>query len=256
MKTAPVVVPTVDSDVNIVVRQFRPADAPQVHAMLVEGIIYGPESPRNIALRLSLTSRVACLAYIGFVLGLACLFARDGVLMLRVAGVVLCVGAAVLFGCLRRSITRMFIDFCAKARRTDMADINKTYEVPLSEDETQGPGGFWVAAIEALGGTESEVVGYLGLDYGATADPSSGELRRMIVSPHHRRRRIGSLLISAALAHAQRTLATLDLETPEFHTGAQRLYARHGFTVVGSRVMRTGIFATRVLRLRRKLSDV
>ncbi|KAJ7888192.1 hypothetical protein B0H14DRAFT_3127420 [Mycena olivaceomarginata] len=85
---------------------------------------------------------------------------------------------------------------CANARATDMADICHSYEVPIPVDGVQapvpqGPAGFWVAAIESPESKTSEVVGYLGLDYrgGATAisDPSTGELRRMIVSMNHRR---------------------------------------------------------------------
>ncbi|KAF7328525.1 hypothetical protein MVEN_02539900 [Mycena venus] len=165
---------------------------------------------------------------------------------------------------MRRTITRMFVHFCATARETDMADIPHSYEVPLSVDGIhlpleQGPAGFWVAAIESPDRKTSEVVGYLGLDYHANPDPSSGELRRMIVSVNHRRRKIASLLITASIDHARRhapPLETLDLETTEFQPGARKLYENHGFSVVGTRIMRMGpLFSMTVLRLRRKVID-
>jgi hypothetical protein len=69
---------------------------------------------------------------------------------------------------MRHAINSLFIHFCAVARETDMADIPHSYEVPLSIDgiqspQTQGPAGFWVAAIESPDQKTSEVVGYLGL---------------------------------------------------------------------------------------------
>lgn len=99
----------------------------------------------------------------------------------------------------------------------------------------------------------------LPVDYRASPDPSSGELRRMIVSMRHRRRRIASLLITATIDHARRhapPLETLDLETTEFQPGARKLYEKHGFSVVGSRIMRMGpLVSATVFRLRRKVLD-
>ncbi|KAK7057824.1 hypothetical protein R3P38DRAFT_1187537 [Favolaschia claudopus] len=268
----PVVVPLVyDDGVNIVIRKFRPEDAPQLHAMLIEGIIHGPDSPRNNAHRKSLTSRVAFISYIGFALGLAACLYPTSVFPIRLAGAASSLFSIALFVSLRRSITKLFIAFCAAARNGDMKDIDATYA---------SPGGFWVAAIEDKEGLHSEVVGYLGSDYNATPSPTSAELRRMIVSRHHRRRRIASLLITAAVAHSARVrvpvqvngggsesskerstleLDTLDLETPSFHLGAQKLYRRHGFEIVGSRVMHApaprwlgkSLFEMTVVRLRR-----
>ncbi|KAJ7690828.1 hypothetical protein B0H17DRAFT_1064013 [Mycena rosella] len=257
----PAVVDPRSSSGPIIVRQFRPQDAPQVHALLIEGFAYGPESPCNTALRRNWSSRVACATYVGFALGLVCLWNKNP--LLRLCGAIFCVGAAGLLVCVRRAIIQMFAVFCATARKTDMADIPASYEVPLSVDgiqppPEQGPGGFWIAAIDSPDLKTSEVVSYLGLDYRANADPSSGELRRMIVSMHHRRRRIASLLITAAMEHARHSppLESLDLETTEFQPGAQKLYENHGFSVVGSRVMRMGpLFSMTVLRFRRRLAE-
>ncbi|KAF8169966.1 hypothetical protein K438DRAFT_2024527 [Mycena galopus ATCC 62051] len=247
---------------DIVIRQFQPKDAEQVHALLVEGLVHGWDSPHKEAQRRNLLGRVSCLAYLGAALGTAgCLYSKN--FAIRVGGGALALGAAAVFVYMRQCITGIFVKFCAVARATDMADICRSYEVPISANDLecppdQGPAGFWVAAIESPEQKTSEVVGYLGLDYRVNPDPSFGELRRMIVSIRHRRRKIGSLLIVAAVNHARHhspPLETLDLETTEFQPGARKLYENHGFSVVGSRIMRMGIFSTTVLRLRRKLSD-
>ncbi|KAJ7240645.1 acyl-CoA N-acyltransferase [Mycena haematopus] len=247
----PMVVPRPDG--NIIIRQFQPKDADQVHAMLLEGVIYGPESPHNVAQRRNFLSRISCLAYLGFTLGLGCYLCSTNPAF-HAAGGALVIGATALFFLRRHSITKLWVHFCATAQATDMADIPRTYEVPLSADGTippPGPGGFWVAAIESPDHKTSEVVGYLGLD------PSSGELRRMTVSAHHRRRKIGSLLLTAALTHARLhtpALTTLFLQTSEFQPGARKLYENYGFSLVGSRIMSISpLFAMTVIRLERKI---
>ncbi|KAJ7146691.1 acyl-CoA N-acyltransferase [Mycena epipterygia] len=184
----------------------------------------------------------------------------------QLGGVALCLGASTLFFCVRTAITKIFVNYCSTARNTDMADIPSSYEIPPSPSMSdrkgppaQGPGGFWVAVIESPDHKTSEVVGYLGLDYRVNPDPSAGELRRMMVSMHHRRRKIASLLIAAVLDHAQHLsppLKTLDLETTEFQPGARKLYESYGFSLVGSRIMRMGpLFSMTMLRLRRRVAE-
>ncbi|KAJ7767053.1 acyl-CoA N-acyltransferase [Mycena maculata] len=251
---------------EIVVRQFRPEDAPQVHALLVGSLVHGPDSPRNIALWRNLTNSISCIAYAGLALGLGCLSRRNETF--QICGIVFSLGSVLFFIYVRQSITKMFVNFCATALKTDMADIMASYEIPRPGAGTQipadqGPGGFWVAVIESPDHKTSEVVGYLGLGasfhYRANADPSSGELRRMIVSMHHRRRKIGTLLIASVMDHARKLsppLETLDLETSEYQPGARKLYEKHGFSIVGSRVMRSGpLFSMKVFRFRRRVAD-
>ncbi|KAJ6467817.1 acyl-CoA N-acyltransferase [Mycena sanguinolenta] len=246
---------------DIIIRQFQTKDAEQVHALLVEGLVYGPESPRNVALWRNLRSRISCLAYFGWTVGLSsCFWSTNHVV--RIAGGVLVLCATALFIYRRYSITKLFVHFCAIARATDMADIVRTYEVPVTVSADgikppQGPSAFWVAVIESPDKSTSEIVGYLGLDYHANPDPSSAELRRMIVSGRYRRRRIASLLMSAALAHAclhKPLLTSLELETTEFQPGARRLYENLGFSLVGTHIMRISpVFTITVTRLRRNI---
>ncbi|KAJ7091001.1 acyl-CoA N-acyltransferase [Mycena epipterygia] len=242
---------------DIVVRQFQLKDAAQVYALLEEGFVYGPESPRNTALQRNLSSPIACAAYAGFSLGLGCLTLAKENHLFQIGGATLCLATATLFVWVRKSITDMFLGVCTTARTTDMGDIIKAYDIPVAAGEPQGPGGFFVAVIESPEHKSSEIVGYVGLDYHTNADPSSAEVRRMIVSMHHRRRGVGSVLMTAVLNHAQRLsppLTTLDLETTEFQPGPRKMYEKHGFSFVGTRVMRLPAFQMTVLRFRRPLS--
>jgi hypothetical protein len=80
--------------------------------------------------------------------------------------VLLCLFAAALLGYYQRSITKMFVDYCANAQKADMADIMDSYELSLSANglsAQKGPGGFWVAVIESPEHNTAEVVGTLGL---------------------------------------------------------------------------------------------
>ncbi|KAJ7899271.1 acyl-CoA N-acyltransferase [Mycena olivaceomarginata] len=245
---------------TIIVRQFQPRDEPQVHALLIEGLVYGSDSPRNAALRQSLTSRISLVVYTGFAVGIGCFWSSH--VILRACGVLLCLFAAALLGYYQRSITKMFVDYCANARKADMADIMDSYELSLSANglsAQKGPGGFWVAVIESPEHNTAEVVGTLGLDHRGTPDPATGELRRMIVSMRHRRRKIGTLLMDAALEHARRfapLLQTLDLETTNFQPGARMLYEKYGFVVVSTRTMHMSpLFSMTAFRYRRKVAQ-
>ncbi|KAJ7237165.1 hypothetical protein C8J57DRAFT_1194198 [Mycena rebaudengoi] len=81
----------------------------------------------------------------------------------------------------------------------------------------------------------------------------------MIVSMHHRRRGIGSLLIAAVLAHSKThspPLLTLDLEATEFQPGARVLYERTGYVHVSERIMWLSSWVplpVRLLRFERKV---
>ncbi|KAJ7314503.1 hypothetical protein DFH08DRAFT_972903 [Mycena albidolilacea] len=196
-----------------------------------------------------------------FTLGLGGLC--SGSLALRIAGTAFSTAATALLICARRSITGFFVNFCAIARETDIADIARTYGVPLSAAGTHsapepGPSGFWVAATESQDRLTSEVVGFLGLDHHANVDLNSSVLRRLVVSPHHRRRKIGTLLLAAVLDYVHRLappLEILELEMSEFQPGARRLYEKHGFSLVETRVIRTKpLFSLNVLRLRKRLA--
>ncbi|KAF8191066.1 acyl-CoA N-acyltransferase [Mycena galopus ATCC 62051] len=190
------------------------------------------------------------LAYAGFLAGIG--FMSTSSYINWLTGGALSLGSAASFFYARWCIKRWFMNFCATARETDMKNIVEAYGIPFTADglylpEKQGPGGFWVAVLEIPERQTSEVVGYVGLDYRSNTDPTSAELRRMIVSPRHRRRRIGSLLMTALMDHARNRgppLKTLELETIQngFQPGPLRLYESYGFRVIGQRAVRVAPF--------------
>lgn len=66
----------------------------------------------------------------------------------------------------------------------------------------------------------------------ATLSSGIGELRRMYVSPDHRRSGIGGALLDAALAECRAmSFASVYLESPPFLESAHRLYRSRGFVV-------------------------
>lgn len=80
-----------------------------------------------------------------------------------------------------------------------------------------------------------ELVGYLHLAGGALCSELHRAEMGMGVARAHRRRGGGSLLIRAAIGWAcdQRTIDWIDLGVFSDNPGAQALYGRHGFVVVG-----------------------
>ncbi|KAJ6452031.1 hypothetical protein C8R47DRAFT_1329565 [Mycena vitilis] len=123
---------------DIIIRQFQPTDAPQVHALLLEGLVYGPGSPYHAAQRGYLSKPVMCFSYLAFALGLGSLAQRN--IAIRSAGTALSLMATVAFLYARQSITKWFIGYCATARATDMSDIMACYKIPLSSNDVS-PGG-------------------------------------------------------------------------------------------------------------------
>ncbi|KAJ7328040.1 acyl-CoA N-acyltransferase [Mycena albidolilacea] len=227
-----------------------------------EGLVHGADSPCNVALRRNVGSRIACICYTLFVLGIWMLSGANN--LSRAGGITICVSSAALFFYVRWSIKNFFLEVCAIALKADLADITAAYKLSPPIYRAQfppkpDPNGFWVAVSETSGQHCSQVIGFLGLEYPVGGDPSSAELRRMFISMHHRRRGIASQLIRTALSHAQQfnpPLRTLVLETSEFQLAAQRLYEKHGFVFAERRVMRMGLLSSvSLLRFRRNTGN-
>ncbi|KAJ7073636.1 acyl-CoA N-acyltransferase [Mycena amicta] len=242
-----------DRKSEIVIRQYLPKDYDQVYALLDVGFAVGPGSPGAAAFAKSLWTPAALASYAFFLAG--CFLSLNTAPIL---GLTLCLLAVGTILYLRHGAAQAFRNFCKNARQTDMQDITAYYQISAGQALT--PAGFWVAVIQ---GDIDEVVGFFGMEH-LPSRPTVGHLRRMIVSPHHRRRRIGSLIIQAIIAHAQKhspngaiggPLTRLELETSVYQPPARALYEKHGFRVVGSRIMplaRPGLLhSVQVLRLQR-----
>lgn len=165
--------------------------------------------------------------------------------------------------------------------KEDLADIPNHYKlVPVdptskgSDWAPAGASGFWVAEVKTEKGYE--VVGsvamgafiviciiseFFGLILGACIDdssagePGTGELRRMLVSPYHRRRGIGAKLSEALLAHAkEHKLSSLVLTTTAFQPDARRLYERGGWKLTSTQNAPVGRLSIQLVTYRMDLS--
>lgn len=58
-----------------------------------------------------------------------------------------------------------------------------------------------------------------------------GEVRRLVVSPAHRRRGLGKMLMEIAVAHARKNgMKVLELTSSAFNSAALALYENDGWT--------------------------
>jgi hypothetical protein len=161
---------TPSSGGEIVIRQFKPSDAPQVHTLLSDGFVDGctftkkdlflqiilipffaAGSPQKGAQHRNITRPISFLAYAGFLAGLG--FMSTASHIHRLTGAALSLSSAALFFYIRWRIKRWFVNFCATARETDMKNITESYGISFTADgvylpEKQGAGGFWVAVLE------------------------------------------------------------------------------------------------------------
>jgi ribosomal protein S18 acetylase RimI-like enzyme len=163
----------------------------------------------------------------------------------------------ILFLLYRRYLKATFIGFLKQSFEGDLADIPKHYKLAGSNDpneEKQGlwpitKSGFWVAELDE-GGLEPTIVGCLGLgtfsarltsyalfnsatiqtDAYTNPDETSAELRRVVVSPTHRRQGIANQLMSAAITHGKSNgIRSLFLTTSSHQPAAINMYRKFGW---------------------------
>ncbi|KAJ7615546.1 acyl-CoA N-acyltransferase, partial [Roridomyces roridus] len=139
----------------------------------------------------------------------------------RWTGTLVCTAGIALFAGVRYYITREMLGFCDEVMRGDLGDIGEYYKAPAM---------FWVAVQSRENGGE-EVIGGVGLDYSPEKDTRTAHVRRMIVSPKHRRRGIAARLMQVWIDYAESipALREFDLETSDLQPGARRMYERLGW---------------------------
>ncbi|KAK1234175.1 hypothetical protein PQX77_002601 [Marasmius sp. AFHP31] len=161
--------------------------------------------------------------------------------------------------------TSLYVNFAYSSCKDDLSKIVDHYELKRIADggmegmggegeweyETTGPKGFWVAEIG------EEVVGCVGLDISSLHGPPHGEMRRMVVSPHHRRLGIAQKLNAVFEAHARKyALESIVLTTTEFQPGPRVLYEKNGYFVDSTKLMPSGVMWVRFYFYRKWLGDV
>ncbi|KAG6822808.1 hypothetical protein H0H92_012499, partial [Tricholoma furcatifolium] len=189
----------------------------------------GPSSPRRLALESSLTKPTNQVAYLLTVAGLSIALGSKSHII-KILGGLVSSGALASFCAYRYLVSKVYTDLYDKWFKEDLADIATYYRmVPAqtgSEDLVpSSDNGFWVAECDRPeGGTE--IVGCVALDCTKVKDGvPHAELRRMLVSPNHRRKGIASLLLNTLLGHARdRNISTLHLTTTEYQKAAINAY--------------------------------
>lgn len=182
-----------------------------------------------------------------------------------------------IFLALRYAIRNDLRSVCEKALESDMRDIAAHYAAP---------GAFLVAVRQAEGDKKNddaekgeEVLGFIGLGMlfslfffafpekirAATITTEfcaespldkkshTAELRRLVVSPSHRRRALAKQLVSAAIAHAEsvKGIDAIELSTSDFQRSARKLVEGLGWEFTKSHLQWTGVGDATVYRFRR-----
>ncbi|KAJ7610115.1 acyl-CoA N-acyltransferase [Roridomyces roridus] len=206
------------------VRPCRPSDSPQIRALFLEAFATGEGSVASVGRRRFLTQPASLIAYLLGGMGLGVGFVSGPSARGRWTGALICTAAIALFAGVRYYITREMLAFCDGVMREDLGDIGEYYRAPAM---------FWVAVQPKENEGEEQVIGGVGLDYSPEKDAKTAHVRRMIVSPNHRRRGIAGQLMQVLIDYADSipTLRDLDLETSDLQPGARRMYEGLGWRV-------------------------
>ncbi|KAG6827310.1 hypothetical protein H0H92_012358, partial [Tricholoma furcatifolium] len=196
----------------------------------------GPSSPRRLALQLSLMKPINQIAYLfAQVAGLSMVLGSKSHII-KILGSLVSSGALASVCAYRYLLSKVFHDMNDKGFREDLADIATYYCMVPAQTESEdlvpsSDNGFWVAEHDLPEGG-AEIVGCVALDSTKVKDGVPfAEVRRMLVSPYHRRKGIASRLLNTLLAHARdRNISTLHLSTTEYQKAAINAYRTSGWT--------------------------
>ncbi|KAJ7613229.1 acyl-CoA N-acyltransferase [Roridomyces roridus] len=223
------------------IRPHRPTDSPQIRALFLEAFATGEGSVASVGRRRFLTQPASLIVYLLGGVGLGVVVV-SGPSTRRWTGALVCTAGIALFAGVRYYIAQEMLAFCDGVMRGDLGDIGEYYKAPAM---------FWVA-VQPKENDEEEVIGGVGLGESSLASIRPGldmsqqiirprrtrtrhtaHVRRMIVSPKHRRRGIAARLMHALIDNAESipTLRGLDLETSDLQPGARRMYEGLGWRV-------------------------
>ncbi|RDB19499.1 N-acetylaspartate synthetase [Hypsizygus marmoreus] len=239
------------------IRSFRKADSKHVQDLFMEAMAYGPGSPLRSALRDHISEPTSYLTYALALTGgaIAACAPRH-----KAFGAVLSISAAGWFFAYRRLLWNSFINYFDMSLKDDLADIATHYKIkpvhPGSDElEPSGPSGFWVIESDLPNNRGSEIVGCVGLDCQYKDGVIRGELRRMNVSPRHRRMGIAALLIETLIGHARKHhLQTVWLGTTGHQKPAISMYEKFGWVESSRQLIREGPVSLVMLEYRLDLA--
>ncbi|KAL0571903.1 hypothetical protein V5O48_010050 [Marasmius crinis-equi] len=168
-------------------------------------------------------------------------------------GAPVCMAIVVYLAILLHGRAELYVKFAYSSCKDDLDKIVEHYNLKVSSYDpaayvATGPRGFWVAEVDVPGRNEPEIVGCIGLVYGS----DHGEMRRMVVSPYHRRMGIAQKLFDVCEAHAHNhKLSSIVLTTTQFQPHARSLYEKYGYFVDSTKLMPSGL-----LKIRNTLAKV
>ncbi|ESK83281.1 acetyltransferase domain-containing protein [Moniliophthora roreri MCA 2997] len=219
-----------ETELNVTVRVFCPADFEDVKTLFSIGIV-GSGSPGRSTFFLSYTHIYSIIAYLSLTFGLRCIL--YGSSTGHYAGMMV-IGLAVAYLLwIYAEIHQFYEGYRLASLAGDLRDIPGYYRLQRSVTGEYIPVSascFWVAEVPSpQSGGGRKVVGCVALD-SLPEDAASAELRRLSVLPGFRRRGVGSLMLRTLLSHAsQLHLRNVRVTTTNFQMNAVRLYARHGW---------------------------
>ncbi|KAJ8081920.1 hypothetical protein PM082_007766 [Marasmius tenuissimus] len=259
---------------TVKIRVCRPSDQDTIQKLFKDCIVFSAGSPARVALSDAFTSHTVygCYLLLAISISFVAMTLRSSSSTLTNSyldnvtfyGAICAIGVTTVYlGVLFHGRTSLYVNFAYSSCKDDLSKIVDHYELkrvgngglptgPGEWDyETTGPKGFWVAEIG------DEVVGCLGLDISSVHGPPHGEMRRMVVSPYHRRHGIAQKLNQVFEAHARKyKLASIILTTTEFQPGPRVLYEKNGYFVDSTKLMPSGLLKIRFYFYRKWLSYV
>ncbi|KAK1229423.1 hypothetical protein PQX77_007520 [Marasmius sp. AFHP31] len=267
------------TNTRVKIRVCRPSDQDAIQKLFKNCIVYSAGSPARVALSDAFTSHTVYGCYLLLVISISFVamtlrssssspspatssYLDKATFYTAISAIVLTtLYLAILF----HGRTSLYVNFAYSSCKDDLSKIVDHYELKRVADggmegmggegeweyETTGSKGFWVAEIG------EEVVGCVGLDISSLHGPPHGEMRRMVVSPHHRRLGIAQKLNAVFEAHARKyALESSVLKTTEFQPGPRVLYEKNGYFVDSTKLMPSGVMRIRFYFYRKWLGDV
>ncbi|KAJ7896713.1 acyl-CoA N-acyltransferase [Mycena olivaceomarginata] len=218
-------VATMASASDVQIRPYRASDFPQVRALLFQGFLNGKRSVASATLVSYLWSApMFCSYFLSLCGGFLLYYLPRWDRLEGAMGFLLLAFGLGIFLALRYAIRNDLRSVCEKALESDMRDIAAHYAAP---------GAF-------LG---EEVLGFIGLESPLDKKSHTAELRRLVVSPSHRRRGLAKQLVSAAIAHVEsvKGIDAIELSTSDFQRGVRKLVEGLGWEFTKSHLQWTGV---------------
>lgn len=153
----------------------------------------------------------------------------------------------------QRKVHEMFQIYMKDALENDLNDVPTIFGLRSHDGSPEcfpsGSSGFWIAE------EGEKIIGFVGLreyqsllyslsnsqtfisETGVSEEERIGEVRRMVVSPSHRRRGVGKKLMDAVDKHAKANgIAALELTTSDYNVGALKMYNKCGWRLKRRRI--------------------